>query len=388
MEKAVRRYGFENDEHAAIRTAMGAFARQHIAPHALDWEEAGEFPRALYGAAAEAGLLGAYYPTELGGAGGSLSHLLVGAEAVILEGKSVCTCVGLGSHTIALPPIVHFGTDEQRARYVMPTIAGAKVAALAITEPGGGSDVAGLKTRALDDGDAFVVSGQKTFITSGCRADFVVAAVRTGGEGAGGISLLIIDADTPGYRVGRSLKKMGWWASDTAELFFEDVRVPKANLLGTLNCGFVPIMTNFAAERLMLGGQCVAIATLAYEETRRYASERHAFGRVLNGFQVTRHRLAEMATRIAAVRAFVSEAVRAHEGGTLGGAGAAMVKNSATDMCVAVCDAAVQLHGGYGYMREYVVERLYRDARLYPIGGGTREIMNEIIAKVEGPPRP
>ncbi|MEZ4249272.1 MAG: acyl-CoA dehydrogenase family protein [Polyangiales bacterium] len=235
----------------------------------------------------------------------------------------------------------------------------------------------------MRDGDFYVVTGSKTFITSGTRADFVTTAVRTGGEGHGGISLLVIEKGTPGFSVSKKLQKTGWWASDTAELSFEECRVPVANLIGRENQGFLAIMMNFVTERLMLAAQCVAIAELAYRETVTYTKERHAFGKSLTGFQVTRHKLAEMVTRIAAARALTGECVSRFLKGENDAGLAAMAKNVATDACSFVCDQAVQLHGGYGYMREYVVERLYRDARLYPIGGGTREIMNEIISKTE-----
>ena len=377
-------YLFETDEHRALREQIRRFAEAEIAPHAHAWEEAGEFPRELYGRAAEAGLLGLGYPEALGGSGGDISHVLVAAEETVLAGKSVGTCVGLGSHGIALPPIVRYGTDVQRDRFVRPVLRGEKVAALAITEPGGGSDVASLRTRAIRDGDHYVVTGSKTFITSGCRADFVTTAVRTGGEGHAGVSLLVVERGTPGFSVSKKLDKMGWWASDTAELVFDACRVPAENLIGMENAGFIAIMTNFVTERLMLASQCVAIAELAYQESVAYARDRKAFGKSLTGFQVTRHKLAEMVTRIAAARALTGEAVVRHTRDEATPAFAAMAKNAATDMCSWVVDQAVQLHGGYGYMREYVVERLFRDARLYPIGGGTREIMNEIISKTEG----
>jgi acyl-CoA dehydrogenase len=295
----------------------------------------------------------------------------------------VGTCVGLGSHSIALPPIARLGSEEQKRRFVAPVLAGDRIAALGITEPAAGSDVAGLRTRAERDGDHYVVNGGKTFITSGCRADFVTTAVRTGGEGHGGISLLVIERDTPGFCVSKKLRKTGWCASDTAELAFDDCRVPVANRIGEENAGFRAIMVNFVAERLMLAAQCVAIAELAYRESVSYAKARNAFGKPLSGFQVTRHKLADMATSIAAARALTGECIRRHLAGEDCVAPAAMAKNAATDMCSQVCDQAVQIHGGAGYMRETVVERLYRDARLYPIGGGTREIMNEIIAKAE-----
>ena len=377
-------YLFEAEEHAQLRESVRRFAQKHIAPHAHAWEEACEFPRELYKTAADAGLLGISYPTSEGGAGGDLKHALVAAEEMVLYGHSVGTCVGLNSHGIALPPILRVGNAEQKKRFVLPVLRGEKISALAITEPGGGSDVASLRTKAVRDGDHYLVNGAKTFITSGVRADFITTAVRTGGDGHGGISLLVIERGTPGFGVSKKLLKTGWWASDTAELHFEDCRVPASNLIGEENMGFLAIMINFATERLFLAGQCVAIAELAYRESVKYAGERKAFGKTLMGHQVLRHKLADMVTKIAAARALVSEcAVRVVREEQVPGL-AAMTKNTATDMCSFVVDQAVQIHGGNGYMREYLVERLYRDARLYPIGGGTREIMNEIIAKTEG----
>jgi acyl-CoA dehydrogenase len=378
------RYLFETGEHEALRDQVGRFARKEIAPHAHEWDEANEFPVELYRKAGAAGILGIGYPEAVGGAGGDLGHSLVSCDAMILEGLSVGTAVGLSTLGIAIPPIIRFGTPEQIEKFVRPVLCGEKVASLGITEPGGGSDVAGLRTRAVRDGDHYVVNGAKTFITSGCRADFVTTAVRTGGAKHAGISLLVIEAGTPGYSVSRKLQKTGWWASDTAELAFTDCRVPATNLIGGENEGFAAIMVNFVSERLWLAAQCVSIAELAYREARRYAGERRAFDQPLAGFQVTRHKLADMVTRIAAARALAGEVAIRYLRGDHAPALAAMAKNTATDMCSWVVDQAVQIHGGYGYMREFVVERLYRDARLYPIGGGTREIMNEIIAKVEG----
>jgi acyl-CoA dehydrogenase len=311
-------------------------------------------------------------------------YVLVVLEELVFEGYSVGTVVGLGSYGIALPPIVALGTEQQIERFVRPVLRGEKIAALAVTEPGGGSDVASLGTRAVRDGDDYVVDGAKTFITSGVRADVVTVAVRTGGPGHGGVSMLVIERGTPGFSVSKRLEKMGWWASDTAELTFEDCRVPAANLLGDEGSGFVAIMGNFVTERVYLAGQCVAIAELAYRESVQYARDRHAFGKPLSGFQVTRHKLADMATRIAAARALTGEVASRLVAGDARPELAAMAKNTATDACSWVVDQAVQIHGGYGYMRDFVVERLFRDARLYPIGGGTREIMNEVISKTEG----
>jgi acyl-CoA dehydrogenase len=377
-------YLFEGDDHAAIRASARRFAHQHIAARGAEWEEAEEFPVELYAIAAAAGITGIGYPEALGGQGGDLGHVLAASDELVLAGRSVGTLVGLGSHGIALPPIVRFGTEEQQRRFVTPCLTEGKIAALAVTEPGGGSDVAALATRAERDGDHYVVTGAKTFITSGTRADFVTTAVRTGGSGHGGVSLLVIERGTPGFTVSKKLRKTGWWASDTAELVFDGCRVPVANRIGPEHGAFPMIMMNFASERLMLAGQCVAIAQLAYRESIAYARERQAFGKPLTGFQVTRHKLADMASRIAAARALTGEAVTRVLRGEQPTALASMAKNVATDACSFVCDQAVQIHGGYGYMRETLVERLYRDARLYPIGGGTREIMNEVIAKVEG----
>ena len=376
-------YLFETDTHQQLRRSAQRFAEREILPGARAWEEAGEFPRELYRKLADAGLHAVSYPEELGG-GGDLSHSLVVAEELVLAGHSVGTVVGLGSHGIALPPLVAAGSDEQKRRLVPRVLSGELIAALAITEPGAGSDVAGLRTTARRDGDFYVVDGTKTFITSGTRADLVTVAVRTGGPGHGGISMLVVERGTPGFSVGKKLDKMGWWASDTGELVFEGCRVPASNLLGVENAGFLLIMQNFATERMFLAGNCVAIAELAYRESRAYVRAREAFGKPLAAFQVIRHKLADMASRIAAARALTGEVVTRHLRGEHVPAQAAMAKNTATDMCSFVCDQAVQIFGGAGYMRESVVERLYRDARLYPIGGGTREIMNEIICKVEG----
>ncbi len=377
-------YLFETDDHTALRAQARRFAERHITPFALEWEEAGEFPRALYRLAAEAGVLGVGYPEAYGGSGGDISHALVVAEEMVLVGKSVGTVVGLGSHGIALPPILAAGTEDQKQRYAGPILRGELVSALAVTEAGGGSDVASLATRAERNNDSYLVDGSKMFITSGTRAEIITTAVRTGGPGHGGISMLVIDRRESEVAVSRKLKKMGWWASDTAELSFAETRVPIVNLLGNEGEGFLIAMRNFATERIFLAGNCVAIAELAYREALAYARERNAFGKKLTAFQVTRHKLADMATRIAAARALTSEVVVRHVREEPVTSLAAMAKNTATDMCSFVCDQAVQIFGGYGYMRESVVERLYRDARLYPIGGGTREIMNEVISKLEG----
>lgn len=380
-------YAFETEEHAALRLQARRFAEQHIAPHALAWEEAEEFPRSLYKAAAQAGLHSIGYPEEYGGSGGNLGHGVCAAEEIIYHGRSVGTAGGLGVHAIAVPPILNLGTEEQKRRFVPPILCGDKIASLAITEPGAGSDVGGITTRAVREGDHYVVTGSKMFITSGCRADVLVTAVRTDPDPSArrrGLSLLIIERGTPGLTVSRKLKKTGWAPSDTAELSFDGCRVPVGNLLGTEGSGFFAIVQNFAAERVYIAAQAVAMAQLAYDETVAYAKDRKAFGKHLTSFQVTRHKLADMLTQLSAARALVGEVIRCVLLGSAGMSQVAMCKNAATDMCSFVCDQAVQIHGGAGYMRETLVERLWRDARLLPIGGGTREIMNEIIAQAEG----
>ena len=287
----------------------------------------------------------------------------------------------LGSHDIGLPPIVNWGQPELRDKIVPEVLAGDKISALAITEAGGGSDVARLKTRAVRDGDHFLVNGSKTFITSGVRADYYTVAVRTGTEGYGGISLLLIEKGTPGFRVGRKLDKMGWRCSDTAELFFDDCRVPAQNLIGEENGGFACIMSNFQQERLFLSLMALCTARLALEEALAYCRERQAFGRSISGFQVTRHKLADMGTQVEAAGEFVYRVAAKMEAGHSQIREVSMLKNFTTDVADKITYDAVQLFGGAGYMEGSLVERLYRDNRILSIGGGTREIMNEIIAK-------
>ncbi|MBL9045420.1 MAG: acyl-CoA dehydrogenase family protein [Myxococcales bacterium] len=380
-------YLFESEEHAALRAQVARFAESAISPHAQAWEEAAEFPRELYPAAAAAGVLGIGFPVEYGGSGGDITHQIVASEALTLHGRSVGTAVGLGSHLIALPPILLLGSEAQKQRYVTKVLAGEWVSALAITEPGGGSDVAALQTMAERVEDRYVVNGSKLYITSGCRADVIVTAVRTDPDRSRrhlGLSLLVVERDLPGFSPSRKLSKMGWSASDTAELSFADCQVPLANRLGDEGSAFFAIIRNFAAERLLLAAQCVAIAQLAYDESVAFAKLRTTFGKPLSRHQVIRHKLADMATQLWAARAFVGESAIRCQRGEVVMSQLAMCKNTATDMCSFVVDQAVQIHGGLGYMRECIVERLYRDARLYPIGGGTREIMNEIIAQAEG----
>lgn len=373
-----------NETHRMVRETTRRFVEREILPFVDEWEEAGSFPRELYTKAAEAGLLGIGHPEALGGAGEQDVFMKVAASEELMRSTSGGLVASLGSLDIGLPPVWKWGSEEMKQRVVPEVIAGRKIAALAITEPGGGSDVANLRTRAVRDGDHYVVNGSKTFITSGVRADYYTVAVRTGDTGFGGVSLLLIEKDTPGFTVGRNLKKMGWWASDTAELFFEDCRVPVANLIGPENGGFFCIMTNFQMERLMLCVMANTTAQLALEEALAWAKDRKAFGRTLSGFQVTRHKLAEMATQVEISREYTYRIAARIQNGENVIREISMAKNFATNVSDKVTYDAVQLFGGMGFMRESKVERLYRDNRILSIGGGTYEIMNEVISKQLG----
>lgn len=370
--------------HQLIRDSVRRFVEREILPEIEQWEEAESFPRELYLKAGAAGILGIGYPEALGGSHEGDLFAKVAASEELMRSGSGGLVAGLGSLDIGLPPIVKWARPEVRERVVPLVLSGEKICALAVTEPGGGSDVASLQTRAVRDGDHYRVSGSKTFITSGVRADFYTVAVRTGEPGYGGISLLLIEKGTPGFTVGRQLKKMGWWASDTAELFFEDCRVPVGNLIGVENMGFACIMGNFQSERLALASMANMTAQMAVEESLKWAREREAFGKPVAKFQVIKHRLAEMATAVEVSREFTYRQAAKMAAGQSVIKEISMAKNFATDTADRVTYDAVQILGGLGYMRESLVERLYRDNRILSIGGGTREVMNEIISKQMG----
>jgi len=367
--------------HEMVRRAASEFVDQEIVPYVDEWEEAGEFPRELYKKAGDVGLLGIGYPEEWGGTPGDIFFSIVAGEEIMRAGSGGIAA-GLGSLHIALPPIISRGTDEQKERFVKPVIKGEKIAALAVTEPGGGSDVAGLQTTAERQADEYVVNGSKTFITSGCRADQITCAVRTGGPGVHGISLLVIESDTPGYSVSEKLKKTGWWPSDTGQIFFDDCRVPAANLIGQENEGFYSIMENFQSERLQLAVMANMTSQLALEEAIQYAKQREAFGKPIAGFQVMRHKIVDMATLVEASREFTYRVAAKIDAGLSQIKEISMAKNFACSVSDKVTYDAVQIFGGYGFMRGYPVERLYRDNRVLSIGGGTTEIMKEIISKL------
>ena len=367
--------------HEMFRKSAREFVKKEILPYVEEWEEAGEFPIELYKKVGDFGVLGIGYPEECGGTPADIFLKIVGVEEMMRSGSAGVTA-GLGALDIAIPPIVRHGTDEQKEKFVKPVLAGEKIAALGITEPSGGSDVANIKTTAVPEGDHYIVNGGKTFITSGARADQLSCAVRTGGEGTHGISFLVIEKDTSGYSVSKKLKKTGWWASDTAEIYFDNCKVPKKNLIGEENQGFCMIMENFQGERLHLAVMANMTAQMAFEESIKYAKEREAFGKPLSGFQVTRHKLADMATLIEASREFTYRVAAKIDAGVDQIKEVSMAKNFACTVSDRVTYDAVQIFGGYGFMRGYLVERLYRDNRILSIGGGTQEIMKEIISKL------
>lgn len=382
-------------ERRQLRELTRAFVTREVLPYLADWERAGEVPRSLHATAAKIGLLGVGFPEWVGGSGGDLLDSIVVTEEIIRSGGSSGLVAALFTHGIALPHIIaacggdragssDAGPQHLIDRYVRPTLAGTMIGALAITEPDGGSDVAGIRTFARLDGDHYVVNGSKTYITSGLRADFVTTAVATVLPGSGALSLLVIEKGTPGFTVGRRLEKLGWHCSDTAELSFTDVRVPVANRIGPEDTGFLAIMQQFASERLSLATQAYATAQRCVELATTWCRDRSTFGRPLASRQLIRHRLAEMHTRAEAARAYVHDVAERVAAGQPVVTEVAMAKNVAVAACDWVVDQALQLHGGFGYLRDAEVERHYRDARILGIGGGTTEIMNEIVAKGMG----
>ena len=379
-------------DRAALADTVRRFAESEIAPHVQAWDDAGEFPRMLYTRAAELGLLGLGYPEALGGTPASYSLKLPAWIALARHGKSGGVLASLFSHNIGLPPVVLHASDAVRSEVVPAVLRGEKIAALAITEPGGGSDVAALRTTARRDGDHYVVNGEKTFITSGMRADWITLAVRTGeGRGAGGISMLLVPGDAPGLSRTR-LTKMGWWCSDTATLHFDNVRVSARYLLGNEGAGFRMVMGNFNGERIGLAAGALGFAQACLDEALAWSRERKTFGAALIEHQVVRHKLVDMQMRIASTEAWI-EAVSA-EGDAHEAAGrfnapewvaqVCMLKNHATQTMQFCADQAVQILGGMGFMRGTVSERIYREVKVMMIGGGAEEIMKELAARQMG----
>jgi acyl-CoA dehydrogenase len=372
------------DEHEELRASIRGFIERELAPHAQRWEDERWFPDDVFGKLAAQGLLGLKYPESYGGQGGDYLHDAVMCEEMARVGSGG-TAAGIGAHiNIATPPIWKFGTDEQKQRYLVPAICGEKIGALGITEPGAGSDVAAITTRAERVDGGWVLNGEKTYITNGVRAHFIVTAVKTKDKSPPtrhhDISFLIVDR---GEGVSSSkLEKLGWHASDTATISFQDVFVPEENLLGELNEGFKLIMANFQWERLAMSLGAVGAMQLAWERTVEFARERQAFGRPLSGHQAIAHKLADLATSVYTCRCVTHDALRRFVDGEDPLKEVTMAKLLTQRACFELMDACLQIHGGAGYMREYWIERAARDARLGPIGGGSDEIMREILGRV------
>lgn len=378
----MRRSHLFSSEHDEFRNTVRRFIQTEIRPQVDAWEEAQQFPRELFTRFGELDLLGLKYPAAYGGTDAGVIY-----EAILFEELGRCgsggVAAGIGAHlAIATPPIFNFGNDEQRQRWIPPAISGKVVAALGVTEPSGGSDIAHVETTARRVGDAYVVNGTKTFITNGAEANLVVLLVRTTPEGGHhGLSMLVAERGTPGFSVGRKLNKLGWRASDTAELVFQDCRIPVANRLGEENRGFLMAVQNFEWERLWIAIGAVEEAQRSMELAIEYAGNRVQFGKPLSAMQVTRHKIADMALLIEQARQLTYHALWLHSQKLPCIREVSLAKIAATEANVKVADQALQIHGGYGYMMEYPIQRAWRDARLGPIGAGTNEIMREIVAK-------
>ncbi|MDT0306284.1 acyl-CoA dehydrogenase family protein [Streptomyces sp. DSM 44917] len=373
---------FRTPERRALRAAVRRFLAEEVLPHQDEWERAGQVPRELHRRAAELGLLGLAFPERVGGGGGDAVDLVTLCEEWHATGAAGGLFPALFTSGIALPHLIAANDPAQLDRWVRPTLAGERIGALAITEPDGGSDVAGLRTTARREGAHYVVNGAKTYITSGVRADFVTTAVRTGVPGAGGISLLVIEKGAPGFTVSGPLEKMGWLCSDTAELSFADVRVPATHLVGAEHSGFAQIAAAFVGERLLLAVQAYAAAQRALDVTVAWCRERRTFGRALIERQSVRHTLTEMARRIDVARVYTREVARRAAAGEPDlTAEVCFAKNTAVEAGEWAVHQAVQLHGGLGYMRGAEVERQYRDMRILGIGGGTNEILTGLAGR-------
>jgi acyl-CoA dehydrogenase len=376
-----QRYFIFDEEHEAYRESVRAFVGKELLPHAEEWEKAEDFPDEVFRRMGALELFGNKFDEKYGGTGAG--HLF---EAVLVEEMARCgsggVAAGLGAHgQIALPPIASFGNEDQKQRWLAPGIKGEKIAALGITEPEAGSDVAGIRTKAVRDGDDYILNGSKIYITNGCRADVLVTAVRTGEDPHAGVSFIVVEKGTPGFDQSIRLKKLGWRASDTAQIFFSDCRVPAANMLGGEGAGFPMIMANFQWERLTMALGAVSGAEQTMKLARDYAETRVAFDRPIVRFQAIKHKIVEMATEIEMARHLTYHALWLFSQGRDAVREVSMAKIAATEAATHVADEAVQIHGGYGYMMEFPVQRAWRDARLGPIGGGTTQIMREIIAK-------
>lgn len=375
-------------ERRQLRNSVRSFAEREIVPNIDEWERSGELPRELHRRAAEAGLLGTDLPASVGGGGGDAADSLTISEALHEAGTPGGVYASLFTCGISVPHMAASGDERLIEKFVRPTLRGELIGSLAITEPGGGSDVGHLRTTATKDGDDYIVNGAKTYITSGVRADYVVTAVRTGGSGAAGVSLLVVEKGTPGFAVSRKLDKMGWRSSDTAELAYTDVRVPAANLVGAENSGFAQIASAFVSERIGLAAQAYSSAQRCLDLTVQWCRDRETFGRPLISRQSVQNTLAEMARRIDVARVYSRHVVERQLAGEPGAHGlipeVCFAKNTAVETGEWVANQAVQLFGGMGYMAESEIERQYRDMRILGIGGGTTEILTSLAAKTLG----
>jgi alkylation response protein AidB-like acyl-CoA dehydrogenase len=381
---AKRRHLAFTDEHEALRQSIASFCEKELAPHAEEWEET-TFADWVFPRMGELGFLGLSYPEEYGGQGGDYFASLVLAEEMP---KANCGGLSMGvavQTDMATPPVHLFGTEEQKQRYLVPAIKGQKIACLGITEPDAGSDVAGIKTHAVRDGDEWVINGSKTFITNGHRADYIVLVTKTDKEaGYDGFTLFLVDMDSPGVIREAKLRKLGMHASDTALLAFQDVRVPHDAVLGEVGKGFYHIMWELQGERLIGAAGCVAGSQRLFDKTLQYAQERTAFGRPIGKFQVIRHKFAEMATKIETARQMVYATAWRVQNGDYPVREISMAKLYASRIAFEIADECLQIHGGNGYMKEYGIERAWRDIRLNRIGAGTDEIMLEVIGRSYG----
>lgn len=381
---AQRKHFIFTDEHEQLRESIRRFAKKELAPHAEEWEET-TFPDWVFTRMGELGFLGLDKPEAYGGQGGDYFTSLVLSEE-IAHARSGGLAMGVAVHTdMAMPPILAFGSEEQKQEWVVPAIAGQKILCLGITEPDAGSDVSAIKTRAVRDGDQWVINGSKTYITNGLRADGIVLVTKTDPDaGYEGFSLFLVPMDAPGVVREKRLEKMGMHASDTALLAFQDVRVPSTALLGEEGKGFFHIMWELQGERLIGAAGCVAGAQLAFDQTLQYAKDRKAFGRQIGSFQAIRHKFAEMATKIETARQMVYTTAWRHSNGEYPVREISMAKLHASRIAVEVADECIQIHGGAGYMKEYGIERVWRDMRLNRIGAGTDEIMLDVIGRSYG----
>ncbi|HPG02191.1 MAG: acyl-CoA dehydrogenase family protein [Rhodoblastus sp.] len=373
---------YYDESHEAFRDTVRRFVEKEISPFVDEWDEAGGFPRELYKKAADVGILGLGYPEEYGGSPCDQFHRIVLSQELARSGAGGVSA-SLMSHTIGSPPILAVGPQAMKERVLPQVLSGEKISALAITEPSGGSDVAQLKTTARREGDHYIVNGSKMFITSGVRADFYTVAVRTGGPGASGVSLLLIERGMEGFTQ-QPLRKMGWWASDTAQLFFDDVKVPVENLIGEENKGFRYVMLNFNSERLGMAASCTAYSRVCLEESIAWARERKVFGGRLADQQVVRHKIVDMAMKVNATQAWLEQLAWRVQQGESPAAEIAMLKNQATQTMAFCASEGVQIHGGQGFMRGTKVERIYREVKVNAIGGGAEEIMKDLAARQMG----